>query len=110
MINPKDITIEMLGDDSREFIDWSMDYLADEDIYNEFIADCVSKFEAYLSRNPEDIKARLKEKFIIGGYEHGNPSKYTQEQVQKEVEMEYDDALGWPLVGKFCQWKRSKNE
>lgn len=104
----KDITLDMLDDDSKEFIEWSMNKWEDTEWRIEFLRECVHKFQNYISRDPNELKAALKQKFILGGYEHGSPAKYTKEQVDREVEFEYQDAIGWPFVYLYAEWKRNR--
>lgn len=92
---------QKLDKDSQRFIDWSMSYLDNDWKYFLLALTALVGFIKYITQDRSIIKARLAEKFYIGGIEHGSPSKYSWEQVEHEVTFERDDLLGWPLVGKY---------
>lgn len=98
----------MIDEDSKEFMAFAENLMNDEDFYNEFRLECKRKFQNFISRNPEEIKRKLHAKLVQGSIEHGAPGKYTQEQVQKELEMEFLDIFGWSLVGLYCLEKNGK--
>lgn len=98
----------MIDEDSKEFIQFAEDLMNDEEFYNEFRLECKRKFQNYISRNPKEIRKALKAKLYQGSLEHGAPSKYSQEQVNKELEMEFIDIFGWSLVGLYCKKKQDE--
>lgn len=98
----------MIDADSLEFMAFADELMNNEEFYNEFRLECKRKFQNYISHNPEEIRKALRAKLIKGSIEHGAPSKYTQEQVDKELEMEFLDIFGWSLVGLYCKKKQDE--
>ncbi len=90
---------------SEEFIAWSLEKLADEDYYIEYLRECVRKAANFYSRNPIEIKAKLEAKLTKGAHEHGAP-KYQLSEVDAELENEYIDIIGWRLVRDFNEYKK----
>lgn len=98
----------MIDEDSKEFIQFAEDLMNDKEFYREFLLEGKRKFQNFIARNPEEIKKKLHAKLVRGSIEHGAPSKYTQERVQEELEMEFLDIIGWSLVGLYCKAKNEK--
>lgn len=87
--------------DSEEFIKWVEERLRDEEFFHEFKKECVRKLANYYSYPNSHLLSTLKAKLIVGAQEHGSPAKYTQEEIDRELRMEYIDILGWTLIGEW---------
>lgn len=85
---------------SVEFIAWAMEQTEDEEWFREFRLDCIRKLKNFLSRDPQELRALLRNKLERGSADHGSPLKKRWD-IEKELADEYIDILGWPLVELF---------
>lgn len=98
--------MKKLDPESKEFIDWSMDFLDNDQNWEMMKVSAIKGLENFLNQDRDYIKKLLSKKFYIGGLEHGKPGRYTKEQIQEELSLEHQDLLGWPLVGMFSAMKQ----
>jgi len=102
--------MKIIDNDSLEFIAFAKELMDDKEFYNNFLLEGKRKFEKFISRDSEEIKSLLNAKLVRGSIEHGSPGKYTQEEVQKELDMEFLDIIGWSLVGLYCEKKQHERD
>lgn len=83
-----------------EFIAWAMDKIEDEVWFQEFRQECIERLTHFLSRDPSELRTILRNKLERGSRDHGSPLR-KQWDIEQELQDEYIDILGWPLVGLF---------
>ena len=96
---------QSLNEESRKFIAWTREQLANPDNYERLITQIISGVIAYYAQPKELILSKLEEKLVKGGIEHGEPN-YSLDFIIKELENEYIDLIGWEMV---AYWNQSEN-
>ena len=93
---------------NQNFINWGTEKMKDRLFTKMLVAKAIYRFISYI--NSVDLEKKINEKLTKGGREHGEPV-YTQNQVKKELEMEFLDLIGWQLISIWNQkLNQSKNE
>ncbi len=92
-----------LDKESVLFINWAEEKLADYPFRKLLVLKAIYKFIRYI--NSVDLKRVMKKKLTKGGIEHGAPI-YSQREVEKELEAEFQDLIGWQVVGLYNKEKK----
>lgn len=82
---------------SQEFIKWSIKYLSNKNNYDKLINDIFSNAEFYYSKDMKKVLNDLVMKLHKGSIEHGPPI-HEQEWLDREIEMELLDLIGYGLL------------
>lgn len=85
---------------SRQFIEWVTISLADQQFYQQMVAEALGQAHLFYEQPHAELTKRLKAKLIRGAQEHGSPDR-DPEQIRHELENEYIDVLGWFLLEKW---------
>lgn len=91
--------MDKLDNKSKEFINHVLDKLDSEEEYlYDLVEDIIDDFRIFIDATPkEELIEKLKSKMIAGAKEHGEP-KEAFEDIQKEIEFEFQDLLVWTMM------------
>ncbi len=88
---------------SKEFIIWVMDQLGTEEQYWELVSLVIKQLRTwYYDQTVEQFMDKLEAKMIEGAKEHGEP-KINPDSIQKEINNEAIDLIGWNLMLSYAK-------
>lgn len=77
-----------------------------DDFWGNFLTECSLQFNSWVVNNKDLLYEPLKKKLTKGGREHGLPI-YSDKKIQKEIEAEFLDIIGWKLVRRWQSARKS---
>ncbi len=92
-----------LNQESKDFIKWSTDYISNDLKYWTLVIKSTYSWLKFCFQDRATIKREIMDKLYKGGLEHGSPTKYTWDEVYREINLEHVDKFGWLLIGIYCE-------
>ncbi len=87
-----------INSESKLFIQWSIGKLNEPAFYDYLASRLTEKLRVFLQKTDrQEILERLKQKLEAGGIEHGKPD-YAFEKIERELELEMLDLIGWSML------------
>ena len=91
---------------SLAFMEYVLEQWRDEKYVDRLFAGIRKEIKEFLRKDKEEILKLLMAKLQRGAVDHGNPLEYTPEEIEKEIDEERIDLIGWGFLRKFYNEKR----
>ena len=100
-------SLHSIDAESKKFIKWTREHLSDPDYFSLLSCLIERQLSNFLNSDKDKLLSSLMEKMTQGALEHGKPS-HSEEAVNKELQQEFLDIIGWNMVMLWNKWKEGK--
>lgn len=97
--------LQSVDRESQKFIQWSFEQIESDSDLDTMIKEVTAEAKKWLRSNRPALRALLFAKMVKGAKEHGAP-QHTLKEVDKELEGEYLDLLGWNFIRRYNEGKK----
>ena len=92
-----DDTANLVSPEAHNFINWAIEKLSEDTLFNSVADIAKSRFDVFLQQNRLTLLRKLKAKLIRGAKEHGSPVIPIPE-IHRQLEEEFIDLIGYPIL------------
>lgn len=88
--------------EALRFIRWTFQELEDPRKYQDTLDEVRLDLESFLDRPQDEVLKELSQKLIAGAKQYGAPI-YPAERIDREIELEHLDLIGWLMIRRYNQ-------